>query len=354
MNNPVARILDVNRNRAGEALRTMEEYARFVMNSPVLTARCKALRHDLAALAKAFSAASLDSRDIAADVGADIRTEAEGSRPDAAAVAAAAARRGAESLRVLAEYAKIDHPEAAAGFERLRYAVYGIEPLLLANAALRDKLASARLYVLITTSLTRTDPLTAAKEICAGGADVIQLREKEMEDGEFHALAAAMADICREAGVLFLINDRPHIASLVDASGVHGGQGDLPVALTRRLLGPEKIIGRSTSAPEFAQRALADGADYIGVGPVFPTNTKRHRAAAGTEYVRWASRWREKENGLPYFAIGGVNRGTVDQVIAAGARAVAICTGITMAEDIAAETAFFRQRLRIENALEQG
>lgn len=346
VNDPVARILDANCNRAGEALRTMEEYARFVLDSGALTARCKAIRHGIAAVARELSANSaanpLASRDIASDVGAAAKTADETRREDAAGVAAAAARRGAEALRALSEFAKIDHPALAAEFERLRYGVYAIEPLLLADNALRARLADARLYVLITTSLTRGgDPLAAAREVCSGGADVVQLREKEMEDGGFHRLAAALADICREAGVLFIVNDRPHIARLVAASGVHGGQGDLPVALTRRLLGPEKIIGRSTSAPEFAERALSEGADYIGVGPVFETNTKRHRAAAGLGYVEWASRWGK----LPFFAIGGVNRNTVDAVARAGARAVAVCTGITMAGDMAAETAFFKQRL---------
>ncbi len=347
MNNPVARILDVNANRAGEALRTMEEYARFVLNSPALTERVKTLRHALAAAARELAAERapddppLASRDIAADVGAAIKTPGETRRENAAGVAAAAARRSAEALRALSEFAKIDHPAIAAEFERLRYGVYAVEPVLLAPGTVRERLAAARLYVLVTTSLTRADPVTAAREICAGGADAVQLREKEMEDGAFHDLAAALAEVCREAGVLFLVNDRPHIASLVDADGVHGGQGDLPVALTRRLLGPGKIIGRSTSAPAFAERALSDGADYIGVGPVFETNTKRHRAAAGTGYVEWASQWGR----LPCFAIGGVNRKTVDAVLGAGARAVAVCTGITMADDIAAETAFFKQRL---------
>ncbi len=347
MNDPVARIVDVNLNRAGEALRTMEEYARFVAESPALSGRCKTLRHALARAAAAWSESRppagrpLFNRDIRGDVGAALKTQEEGSRPDALSVAAAASRRAAEALRALSEYAKIDSPGAAAEFEAIRYGVYAVEPLLLADRDLKKRLAEARLYVLVTTSLCSADARTAAREAVAGGADVVQLREKEMEDGEFHALAADLAAICREGGALFLINDRPHIASLVDAGGVHGGQGDLPVHLTRRILGPGKIIGRSTSGPEFAEKALADGADYIGVGPVFETNTKKHRRAAGLEYVRWISQWGR----LPYFAIGGVNRNTIDAVLDAGARAVAICTGVTMAKDIAAETAFFKSKV---------
>lgn len=347
MNNPVARIMDVNFNRAGEALRTLEEYARFVMESPALAKRAKTLRHVLAQTLKAWNDAHapadrpLPNRDIAGDVGATIKTLAEGVRANALSVAAAAARRAAEALRVLSEYAKIDDAAIAAEFERIRYGLYALEPVLLADGERRKRLALARLCVLITTSLCSTDARTAAKQAILGGADVIQLREKEMEDLEFHRLAADLADICREGDALFIINDRPHIASLVDADGVHGGQGDLPVHLTRRLLGTDRLIGRSTSAPEAAERALSDGADYIGVGPVFETETKKHRAAAGLDYVAWASQWGR----LPCFAIGGINRNTLDAAIAAGARSVAICTAVTKAADIAAETAFFKEKL---------
>lgn len=340
------RILDVNINRAGEALRTMEEYARFVLNSPALCSRCKAVRHDLAGLAARLAqtgAAPIAARDITGDAGADVKTDAENTRADAGAVAAAAARRAQQALRVLGEFAKIRDAAAAAGFEELRYKTYAIEPLLLAGPQRRARLASARLYVLITTSLCSTDPVTAAREAVAGGADIIQLREKEMEDKEFYALACSVAEVCRTtgSGALFLVNDRPHIAALCGADGIHSGQGDLPVHLARRIIGFDRIIGRSTSAPEFAQTALADGADYIGTGPVYETNTKQHRAAVGTQYVAWAAQWGQ----LPFFAIGSVNRSTIDAVLEAGARGVAICTAITKAKDIAAEAAFFKARL---------
>jgi thiamine-phosphate pyrophosphorylase len=168
------------------------------------------------------------------------------------------------------------------------------------------------------------------------------MREKEWEDGRFYEVALEMAALCREAGALFLVNDRPHIARLVDADGIHTGWGDLPVALARAVLGPGRIVGRSTSAPARARDAAAAGADYIGVGPVYETRTKAHRAAAGLEYVRWAA----AEAPLPYFCIGSINRQTLPAVLDAGARAVAVCTAIIGAKDIAAETAWFRETLR--------
>ncbi|MHC4884012.1 MAG: thiamine phosphate synthase [Planctomycetota bacterium] len=337
------RILDANANRAREGLRVVEEYARFILDAPVITNRLKALRHNLvAALASLSDPDNLtQARDTAGDVGSIVTTPSEGSRADSREVARASIRRLEESLRVLEEYGKILSPETGARFEAIRYEAYEIEALLFADPDRRERLAKARLYVIITDALASADALTTARECAAGGADIIQMREKEMEDGEFLSVAEEMNTICREHGTLFIINDRPHIASLIDADGIHTGQGDLPVHLVRKLIGRDHIIGKSTSGPEFLQKAFEDGADYVGVGPVFPTNTKQHRAAAGLGYVQHAAEYAK----LPYFAIGSVNRDSLDAVLEAGARSIAVCTAIIGAQDIAAETAWFKRQL---------
>ena len=252
----------------------------------------------------------------------------------------ASLKRLEEALRVLEEYGKTISPEAAGIFETMRYNVYNIEKILLGDTQLQDRLKDAALYVLITGSLSSTDALTACREAVDGGADIIQMREKGMEDGEFYELALKMREMC--AGrALFLLNDRPHIASLVGADGIHTGQGDLQVNLCKKLMGADKIVGKSTSAPEFAEAAYDDGADYIGVGPVYPTNTKQHRAAVGLEYVKWAA----EHSHLPYFCIGSINRDTLGGVLDAGARAVAVCTAIINSRDIAAEAAWFKNEI---------
>lgn len=341
---PVYRIIDANCNRVMEALRTAEEYARFMRDNPGLSARLKNMRHACLAVAKEMEkhipGGLLGHRDTPGDVGTGLYNPT--ARPDARSVAQAALKRAAEGLRVLAEYSRT-FSVSAEQFERLRYQVYEIEPLLLSDGDRRERLAKSRLMVLITANLCSTDPVTACREAVAGGADVIQMREKEMEDGAFLDLAYKLADVCRSGGALFLTNDRPHIAMLVDADGVHTGQGDLPPHPARRLLGPDRLIGKSTSGPEFAEKALHDGIDYIGAGPVYETNTKQHRRAVGLEYVEWVSKW----DRLPYFCIGSVNRLTVDAVIGAGARRLAICTAVTKASDIAAETRFFKEKLAV-------
>lgn len=340
----ILRILDANLNRTQEALRVCEEYARFILEIPALCQQWKELRHSLRRaeiLLRDAAGTPLEAcRDTAGDVGTQVTSSTEFQRADGAAVAKANIKRLQESLRALEEFGKVASPAAAALFEEMRYSVYDLENLMLSGTDLRKRLSAARLYVLITSKLSSADALTTAREAIAGGADVIQLREKEMEDGEFYQLALMMRQVCG-THTLFLINDRPHIAKLVRADGVHVGQGDLPVNLVRRLIGQEKIVGKSTSEPELADLAVRDGVDYIGVGPVYETNTKAHRKPVGLEYVRWAA----ESAKLPYFCIGSINRKTLPDVLAAGARSVAVCTGIIGAKDIAAEAAWYKEQI---------
>lgn len=343
----ILRIIDANFNRAREGLRVVEEYARFDLESPALTAQCKNLRHQIQLAEKLFSEnmidgdeALLNARDTLGDCGTEITTPTENQRAETVDVLRANIKRAQEALRVLAEYGKLFSISAADLLEKTRYTLYEIEPRLLLGENLRERLLKARLYVLLTTSLTPTDLLTVCREVVNGGADIIQLREKDMEDGEFYRLAMQCREICGNK-VLFFVNDRPHIAQLINADGIHTGQGDLPINLTRRLIGHHKIIGKSTSAPEFAERAITENADYLGVGPVYPTNTKQHRAAVGVEYVKWAS-----ENAtMPFFAIGAIKRENIDEVINAGAKRVAICTAIIADKNIAETTNWFKQKL---------
>lgn len=343
MDKGVERIIDANFNRAQEGLRVCEEYLRFVLNDKNGVETLKGLRHSLQkAEALLFSAGCnfTAARDTVNDVGTVVTNQSESCREDGESVALASCKRLEEALRVLEEYSKVVSSEAATVFEKIRYAVYELESKFFRGNTRRQKLADSSLYVLITESLSSTDAVNVCKEAVAGGADIIQMREKDLEDNEFYERAAKMCEIC--AGkALFILNDRPHICALVDADGIHTGQGDLPVNLARKIIGRDKIIGKSTSAPEYAEKAYEDGADYIGVGPVYPTNTKEHRAAVGLEYVKW-----NVENAkLPFFCIGSINRETLAGVLETGARSVAVCTAIINAKDIAAETAWFKEQI---------
>jgi thiamine-phosphate pyrophosphorylase len=338
----ILRIIDANYNRTGEALRVVEEHARFALDSPTWAGALKDMRHRLLAAVNDLGVlADLAAhRDTVGDVGTRLTAEFERQRPGARDVVAANVKRACEGLRVLEEYAKMLKPAAASAFETLRYDLYSVEKGLAARLAPNERLAAARLYVLITTALCRgRDPEDVARLAIRGGADMIQLREKEMPDGEFLALARKLRELCCEAEALFIVNDRPHIARIVDADGVHLGQDDLPATEARRLLGAEKIIGVSTHSPDQAAAAIKAGASYIGVGPVNATPTKPSAAPVGLGYVGYASRNVE----IPFFAIGGVAAATAGGILEAGARRLAVCSAVISADDPESAAAEIKQ-----------
>lgn len=157
---------------------------------------------------------------------------------------------------------------------------------------------------------------------------MVQYRDKEADDRDRVENAHRLCQLCHNYGALFLVNDRIDLALAVDADGVHLGQQDAPIALARQLLGPQRIVGRSTTNPEEMEGAIAEGADYIGVGPVYATPTKPGKTAAGLEYVRYAA-----ENAtVPWFAIGGIDPKNIHEVMAAGGERVAIVRAIMEAE----------------------
>jgi len=328
--NGTSRIIDANLNRAREAARVAEEYARFTLDSPELSARLKNIRHKLHELAGRLGGTLLAARDTPGDVGTGITADGETQRGTNADVAAAALKRLQEALRVIEEYAKTESPEAAAAAEKLRYETYAIESELLGP---RPRLKNARLYVIVTTGLCNgRDPVEVTRSAIRGGAEIIQLREKEMDGGEFLALARQLREVCSELGALFIVNDRADIAAASAADGVHLGRTDIPCAEARKLLGSGAIIGISTHAIEEARRAQADGADYIGVGTIFATQTKVPERLAGLGYVRAVA----AEIQVPSFPIGGMKAGVIPSVVEAGGERVAVCTAIISAADVEA------------------
>jgi thiamine-phosphate pyrophosphorylase len=338
MSPAAGRILDANANRAREALRVLEDYARFALNDDAHSAALKSLRHDLAAALGPHLPAALLHRDTAGDVGTTHTTAAEMQRQSLADVVTAAGKRLGESLRVLEEVLKTADPAAAGAVEQIRYRGYVIEQALARTLRPAGRLAAVRLYVLITEALCRRPWLEAAEQAIAGGADCLQLREKALEGGELLRRARLLVDLCRRHGVLCIINDRPDIALLAGADGVHVGQEDLPATEARRVLGPEAIIGVSTHHLDQARQAVRDGADYIGVGPVFPSTTKPRDFLPGLDFAREVAR----EIALPAVAIAGVTADNLPQVLATGVRAVAV-TAAVLAQDDVAEAA---QRLK--------
>lgn len=188
-----------------------------------------------------------------------------------------------------------------------------------------DRLADASLYLVCDT---QSD--ARLEGALRGGVGIVQLRCKDLDDPGIVAAGRRFAGICERFGVPLIVNDRPDLVDAVGADGVHLGQDDIAVEHARRLLGPERIIGLSTHTEAQIDAALAAGVDYIGVGPVHTTPTKPGRPAVGTELVAYAA---ETARQIPFFAIGGIDSSTVDAVIDAGAKKVAVVRAITRAPD---------------------
>jgi thiamine-phosphate pyrophosphorylase len=325
-----ARILDANANRAREGLRVIEDYCRFSLEDRFLSSQVKQLRHDLAeSLAGLPSGLLLEARETLTDVGTRLSTAQEQERHSLHAVVQANLKRLQEALRSLEEYGKLRDPALGRTLEQLRYRAYTLERAILLGTTARHRLADARLYVLVTGSLCSATLDWTIQEAAAGGAQIIQLREKALNDRELLERARKVRQWTRQAGVLFIMNDRPDLARLVEADGVHLGQEELPVKEARRIIGPDALIGVSTHNLEQVRQAVLDGASYIGVGPTFPSGTKPFTEFPGLEFVRQAT----AETSLPAFVIGGVNRQTLDAAVAAGARRAAVSQAICQADE---------------------
>ena len=208
-------------------------------------------------------------------------------------------------------------------------------------------LADCKLYAFVDTAyLHGRAPELVAQQLCDGGADLIQLRAKKSSPGEIRQLAEAVLPVTRAAGVGLVINDHLEIAREVGAEFCHLGQEDFFDAgfahvSELKTQNPKLKIGLSTHAPEQAQRAVAAGADYVAIGPIYATGTKPTAKPVTLDYVRWAA---EKVT-MPWFAIGGINLQTVDAVLAAGATRICVVSAILNAPDVAAVCAEFRKRL---------
>ena len=188
-----------------------------------------------------------------------------------------------------------------------------------------EALSRARLYFVVEAV-----PDDLVRAALRGGVDMVQLRTKNASDDEVVAAAARFRAVCDEFGALFWLNDRPDLALEARADGVHVGQEDMPVAEVREQVGSRLLIGLSTHTPAQFDAALQSEADQLSVGPVWETPTKRGRPATGLDYVRHAAAVGGER---PWFAIGGIQLGNIDEVVAAGARRVVVLRAIRDADD---------------------
>ncbi|MBS0203455.1 MAG: thiamine phosphate synthase [Planctomycetes bacterium] len=350
------RILDAAANRAGEGLRVVEEYARFGLNDAHLSRLLKECRHELTtALAVIPESSRLAARDTLGDVGTSIGTAAEYQRGTVLDVVRASFKRVQEALRTLEEYGKLIQPIAgspafAPRIEQVRYRIYTAEKLVLRTATSVERFHDRNLYLLVTGTSCLHGLETTVHAAIAAGVRIIQLREKQLADRALLEQARRLRDWTATADVLLIINDRPDIAVLAEADGVHVGQDELTVRDARQIVGPDRLIGVSTHTIDQARQAVLDGADYLGVGPTFPSGTKSFDHFAGLDFVRQVA----AEITLPWFAIGGIDVTNVDSVIQAGGTRVAVSSAVCSAADPSqAAAGLVRQLRRPADSLEK-
>ncbi len=349
----IERLLDANLDRAREGLRVIEDWCRFGLARPDLVSRTKDFRQRLG---RCHQASFKLARHTATDPAAGMAHGAQAERQGAAAVVAANCGRVQEALRVLEEFSRGLPGPLAGEAAAIRYGLYDLEVDVLRAAAgpgwRRELLGQCQLYFVTSPAANLEAVVTAALE---AGVRLVQYRAKgdapvgatplaggpAITDQQRLTDARALRQLCARHGALFLVNDRIDLALAVDADGVHLGQDDLPPAIARRLLGPDRLIGRSTHRLEQLHQAVADGCDYVGVGPVNATPTKPGRDPVGLDYVRQAA----ATSPIPFFAIGGIDSTSLEEALAAGASRVAVVRAITQAADAGAASAELLARL---------
>lgn len=203
-------------------------------------------------------------------------------------------------------------------------------------------LAKVNLYVIADKKICKDRRIEdVVIQAIEGGAQMIQYRDKESSDRKFLEVASVLQNICVNRKIPFIINDRVAIAAYLKPDGVHLGQDDLPPGIARKILGSSKIIGISAENIEQAKEAEKHGADYVGIGPIFDTLTKKIEKPMGLEIIKQAQKYLK----IPFFPIGGINLENIDQISHAGSRRIAVGSAVICAKDVMTATKFFLEKL---------
>jgi thiamine-phosphate pyrophosphorylase len=338
------RILDANFNRAREAVRVIEDYCRFALNSQLLTERAKQLRHELcAALDEVGLTRLASSRDSISDVGVGGKVPEQFERSCLKDSFTAGCKRLTEALRALEEVSKAEFENISKSIEKMRFDSYTLEKDIIIFSEPAEKFKRVSLYVIISSNLP-ADIISLTHHCAIGGADCIQLRAKNIDDEKLSALAVEFVQICREKSVLSIINDRVDIAVAAEADGVHLGQNDIPIDKARKLPLTPLIIGKSTHSATELENATVGLPTYVSLGPVFPSSTKPELQTAGLEYVR-LSIGKLEQTGIAGVAIGGITLDNLKDVLEAGAKAIAVCSVVNQAKDPAESCRKLREKI---------
>ena len=297
----IAQIVDANLDRAREGLRVLEDWARFALGRKDLV---KSLKNFRQILGKHHLKVYKDSRNFINDTCAGLSHPEQFKRNHVSSIISSNAARVQEALRVIEEFSRDHNQNLCKISSWIRYEIYKLEIVLLeahSNYALRKILNENDLYFI---TLDTENLFEKIKNILEGGVKIIQLRFKHGNDSDNIKFAIKVRELCNNFGALFLINDRVDIALACKADGVHLGQDDMDIKSARTILGFSKIIGISASNELDINKAIKDGCDYLGIGPVFETTTKKGKVPLGIETLNSLT----KDISIPWFAIGGIKQ----------------------------------------------
>ncbi|NLK62026.1 MAG: thiamine phosphate synthase [Fusobacteria bacterium] len=326
----INRILDANVNRAAEGIRVIEDVCRFYFEDEDKTKKLREIRHKLRKTFKNIDDDFVNSRDSEHDIGKDISQNTTlDKKTDLKQLITANFKRVEEAVRTMEESLKIiEKYEKSKIMENIRYEAYYLEKEILKLITI--KLPKGIYGITAEKYSNGRKNIDVVREMIESGVKIIQYREKYKSMKEKYEECLEIREITRKNSVIFIVNDHIDIAMMVDADGVHIGQDDVPIKEVRKLVG-NKIIGLSTHSKEQYQKALEDGADYIGVGPIYKTYTKDDVCdPVGLEYLEYAV----KENKIPFVAIGGIKENNIYDVINIGAETICLVTEIVGAENI--------------------
>jgi len=326
------RILDANINRSGEGLRVLEDIARFKFNDVQLSSNLRTLRHKIRQLFQGKENQLLFSRDADFDVGKKISQESTTDmRQNLKDTCLSNFKRVEESFRSIEEQLKtMGDYSTGKKIEQSRFCLYSLEKILI--GLFKKKLPHGIYGILGEKYSFGKTNIEVAREMTDSGIDILQYREKLTHKSikQIYEECLEIREITKQAGVIFIVNDYADIALMTKADGIHAGQDDLPVSELKKIAG-DMIIGISTHSPAQAQKAVQDGADYIGAGPIFATKTKEDVCdPVGFEYLDYVV----KNIDIPFVAIGGIKRKNMAQVVKHGAKTICLVTEIISADNI--------------------
>ena len=297
----IAQILDANLDRAREGLRVLEDWARFALGRRDLVKTFKNYRQTLG---KHHLKIYKESRNFINDQCAGLSHPEQFKRNNASSIISSNAARVQEALRVIEEFSRDHNQNLCRISSEIRYEIYNLEIILLEaqkNYSLIKILNENDLYFI---TFDTENLLEKIKNILEGGVKIIQLRCKKGKDSDNLKFALKVRELCDTFGALFIINDRVDIALACNADGVHLGQNDMDIKSARSILGFSKIIGISASNELDIKKAIQEGCDYLGIGPVFTTTTKKEKIPLGIETLKSLT----KDISIPWFAIGGIKQ----------------------------------------------